>query len=233
MPSLILLHGLGIGHRMWLPQIEALEDRFHIIAPDLSGFAKSASCGPFTLARAAADVAQLIDEHLGSSAHVCGLSLGAMVALEIAVNRPASVQRLVVSGAQVRPHRALVTVQTLVMGLVPSGRLVSSIAKSIPGERSELKSAAREDLSQTGKHGLLDAINEGGRADFRMTMSRIQSPTVVLCGGRDRVNIGAARLLATTVPNATLKIIPDVGHVWNLESPDLFTRTLDEFLTSS
>jgi pimeloyl-ACP methyl ester carboxylesterase len=156
-----------------------------------------------------------------------------MVALEIAVNRPASVQRLVVSGVQVRPHQALVTVQTLVMGLVPSARLFSSMAKSIPGEGSELRSAAREDLSQTGKHGLLEAIREGGRADFRSTMPRIQSPTVVLCGGRDRVNIGGARLCAATVPSATLRIIPDVGHVWNLESPDLFTRTLDEFLTSS
>ena len=49
----------------------------------------------------------------------------------------------------------------------------------------------------------------------------------------DRINIGAARLLAMSVPNAKLKIIPNVGHVWNLESPDLFNRALDEFLTST
>ena len=220
-----------MGHRMWLPQIEALEDRFHVIAPDLSGFAKSASSGPFTLAGAAADVTELIREHHGSSTHICGLSLGAMVALEIAVNHPASVNKLVVSGAQVRPHRALVVGQTLVMGLVPSGRLISSMATSIPGGRSELTSAAREDLSQTGKRGLVVAMKQCGRADFRSTMSKIQSPTLVLCGSRDRINIGASRLLATAVPNATLKIIPNVGHVWNLESPDLFNRTLDEFLT--
>jgi 3-oxoadipate enol-lactonase len=218
---------------MWLPQIEALGEQFHVIAPDFSGFAKSTSSGSFTMAGTAADVAELIREHHGPSAHICGLSLGAMVALEIAINHPTSVARLVVSGAQVRPHRALIAVQTLVMGLVPSDRLISSMATSISGGRSELNLAAREDLSQTGKRELLVAIKQGGRADFRRTMSLIQSPTLVLCGSRDRINIGAARLLATAVPNATLKIIPHMGHVWNLESPDLFNSTLVEFLTSS
>jgi 3-oxoadipate enol-lactonase len=217
---------------MWSPQIEALSDRYHVIAPDMSGFAKSASRRPFTLGGAASDVTELIDEHSGSPVHICGLSLGAMVALEIAVNHPAGVDRLVISGAQVRPHRAFVAIQTSIMSLVPSGRLFSSMATSIPGGRSELSEAAHEDLSLTGKRALLDAIKEGGRADFRSTMSLIQNRTAVLCGGRDRVNIGAARLLASTLPNATLSIIPNVGHVWNLESPELFSRTLDEFLTS-
>ena len=77
-----------------------------------------------------------------------------------------SVESLVVSGAQMRPHRLLMAMQTAVMGLVPASRLFSSMSASIPGGRAE-KADAREDLVTTGKPRLLAAVRNAGNADFR------------------------------------------------------------------
>ena len=218
---------------MWQPQLDALGARFHVLAPDLPGLAQSAAAGPFTIAGAAAAIAALIKEHHGRPAHVCGLSLGAMVGLATAIEFPTCIDHLVVSGAQVRPHRLIVALQTAAMGVVPSRRLLASMASSLPGGRADIADAAREDLLNTGKRGLLSAIRDAGAADFRRSLPHVQSRTLVLCGSRDRVNRGAARSIAATVPTATLEIVPDVGHVWNLEAPELFNRVLVDFLGAS
>jgi pimeloyl-ACP methyl ester carboxylesterase len=215
---------------MWQPQLDVLGDRFHVLAPDLPGLAQSSTAGRFTIDGAAAAIAKFIEEHHGRPAHVCGLSLGAMVGLATAIEFPTCIDNLVVSGAQVRPHRILVALQTAVMGLVPSGRLLASMASSMPAGRTDIADAAREDLLKTGRRGILAAMRDAGAADFRTSLPHVQSRTLVLCGSRDRVNRGAARSIAATVPNATLKIVPDVGHVWNLEAPELFNKVLVGFL---
>lgn len=230
MPGLVLLHGLGMGHRMWQPQLDAFGSRFHVLAPDLPGLAQSVGAGPFSIAGAAAAIGALIDEHHGRPAHVCGLSLGAMVGLALAIGHPERVESLVVSGAQVRPRRLLVATQISVMRLVPAQRLISSMASSLPGERPDSVDAALADLVATGKPRLLGAIRDAGSTDLRASLPLIQHRTLVLCGSRDRFNLGAARSIAALVPNSTLNIIPGVGHVWNLEAPERFNETLEGFL---
>jgi 3-oxoadipate enol-lactonase len=120
--------------------------------------------------------------------------------------------------------------QIAAMRLVPTSRLVSSMASSIPRGRSEMADAARADLGTTGKPRLLAAIRDAGNADFRSSLALVQCRTLVLCGSRDRFNLVAARSIAAAVPNATLKIVPGVGHVWNLEAPERFDETLESFL---
>lgn len=128
---------------MWQPRLDAFGSRFHVLAPDLPGLAHSVAAGPFTIATAAVAIGTLIDKHHGRPAHVCGLSLGAMVGLALAIGYPTTVESLAISGAQVRPHRLLVAMQIAVMKLVPTGRLVSSMASSIPAGRPETADAAR------------------------------------------------------------------------------------------
>jgi pimeloyl-ACP methyl ester carboxylesterase len=93
--AIVLLHGLGMGHRMWEPQIEALSAEFHLLAPDLPGFGGSIAAGPFTVPGAARAVADLIAERTSAPAHVCGLSLGAVVALEMTLDDPTRVASLI------------------------------------------------------------------------------------------------------------------------------------------
>lgn len=226
----MLLHGLGLGHRLWQPQFEPLSEHFHVLAPDLPGFARSAAAGPFTISGAAEQVADLIGAQGRAPAHVCGLSLGALVAIQLGLSVPDRVASLILSAAQVRPPPALMWFQKLLFACVPEARLVEGIASDIPTRDESLLAAAREDARLTGKRGLLQAMGAAGRVDFRAELSRIHAPTLVLCGSRDWPNVGATRELARAIPGASLRLIPDAGHVWNIEQPELFVDTIREFV---
>lgn len=55
-------------------------------------------------------------------------------------------------------------------------------------------------------------------------------PTLVLCGSKDRPNIPLTRELAAAIPGAELRIVPDATHLWNLQQPEVFNRTVADFV---
>jgi pimeloyl-ACP methyl ester carboxylesterase len=228
-PALVLLHGLGLAHRMWQPQCRALAPDFHVLAPDLPGFARSAAQVPFTLAGAAAGVADLIRSRAAGPASLCGLSLGALVALQIALDAPDAVSRLILSAPQVHPPVALMAFQQILFRLMPEKPLRASLARDLPTRDEALLQAARDDAALTGKPALLQAMHAAAQADFRGTLHRLHLPTLVLCGSRDWPNLPAAREIARAIPGAELKIFADAGHVLNLERPAEFSQVIDEF----
>jgi len=71
-------------------------------------------------------------------------------------------------------------------------------------------------------------LRELARTDLRPRLGEITSPTLVVCGERDEVNQPLSRELAAGIPDAELRIIPGVGHLWNLEQPETFTALLTE-----
>lgn len=206
----VFLHGLGAGPASWKAQLEGLPSGYTGIAPRVLGLA-GGDPTPFTLAGSAeASVAEL--ERRGiTRAHWCGLSLGAMVALEVAIDHPDRVTSLVLSGGQVRPSRALMSVQSLVMRALPP-RLVAP--------------------DGTSKHRVLDVLREVRHMDLTDRLATVEAPTLVLCGSRDRANLPAARTLAAGISNAELRIMPGGGHELNTETPREFTTALAAFLTS-
>lgn len=100
--TVVLVHGAGQGARMWERQLASLSERFHVVAPDLPGFGRSP--GPFSMDRAVAGVARLVERH--GPAHVCGISLGSVVAAGVAAEHPELVDRLVLSGPVIAPARS-------------------------------------------------------------------------------------------------------------------------------
>ena len=229
-PTILLLHGLGMAHRMWTPQFEALAQDFHVLAPDLPGLARSAGLGPFSLSGAAASVAELIGARGGMPATVCGLSLGGLVALQMALAEPQVVARLILSAAQARPPAALMGFQQLLFAVMPEKMLLEGLASDIPTRDEALLSAAREDARQTGKRGMRQAMRAAGRANFRPALSQISKPTLVVCGSQDWANLPAARELARGIAGAELRVIAGAGHVWNMEKPAAFTELVRGFV---
>lgn len=228
--TIVFLHGFGMGHRMWQPQWVMLNEHFHLLAPDLPGFAGSVSCGPFTMTHAASTVIDLLQAVCPKPVHLCGLSLGAMVALQVVLDAPDRVASLMLSGAQVQPPSFLLGVQRLLMSLVPEKNLLASLSDFVPQGHEDLLEAARADGQSIGKSGLLNVMHEAGQVRFRQDLGRIKVPTLVLCGRKDTWNLKAAQELARGIPGANLQIIPEAGHVWNVEMPDLFNHTISEFV---
>src|SRR5205085_5654184 len=127
-----------------------------------------------------------------------------LVALQMALAEPDAVAGLILSAAQVRPPAALMGIQQLLFALMPEATLLDSMASDVPTRDDGLLRAAREDASQTGKRGILEAMRATGRANFRSELGKIRKPTLVLCGSKDWANLPAARELARGIAGAEL-----------------------------
>jgi 3-oxoadipate enol-lactonase len=73
-------------------------------------------------------------------------------------------------------------------------------------------------------------MGEASRVDLRDAARSIEAPTLVLCGERDRVNLPLSRELAALLPHGEFAVVPNAGHVANLDDPDAFSRLLRSFL---
>lgn len=204
---LVFLHGLGTGPDSWDAQLATLPDGFDGFAPRIAGLADD-DPRPFSLAAAAADVVRSLDDRDIDRGHLCGLSLGAMVAVQVAIDHPDRVASLVLSGGQVHPPRALMALQSVLTRVLPA-RLVAP--------------------DGTSKRRILAVLGEVARVDFRPHLARVDAPTLVLCGSSDRANLPGARALAAGIPEARLRIV-DGGHELNTEKPDEFAAELAAFL---
>lgn len=204
----VFLHGIGVGPDSWDAQIGALPDGFSGIAPQIAGLT-DADERAFTLSSAAGDVIRDLDVRGVGRSHLCGLSLGAMIAVQTAIEYPDRVASLTLSGGQVHPPRALMVLQSAFIRVLPA-RVVAP--------------------DGTSKQRVLGVLAEVARIDFRPHLARITVPTLVLCGSKDRANLPAARALAAGIPDATLRVIEGGGHELNTDKPEQFNREVVAFL---
>ena len=227
-PTVVLLHGLGIDHRMWTPQLADLGEDYFVLAPDLPGFTPKVSGEVASLAATSRSVAEWLEQTLTPPVYLCGLSLGGMVALQLAHDYPHLVKGLIVSGAQVRPPPVLMGVQSLVLRFMPEKVFLKGT--DAPYMTETLKVAERETATFLGKQGFLRIMREAGKVDLRPLLPAVHQPSLILCGAKDKPNLPAAKELAAKLPRAELKIIPGVGHVWNLEAPKKFSDEVRKFV---
>ncbi|MBO1901779.1 alpha/beta fold hydrolase [Leucobacter weissii] len=204
----IFVHGLGDSPASWAQQISTLPAAWEGVAIDVPGLG-AAGEGAFSLERAARRVVEAMDERGWREAVLCGLSLGAMIALRAAVDFPERVRGLVLAAGQVRPPRALLRVQNALIRVLPARAVASGGV-----DKSRILSAARAVM----------------HVDFGPDLARIACPTLVLCGSRDRANLPASRRLAAEIPGARLAILEGAGHQSNTQSPESFSAELNRFL---
>jgi 3-oxoadipate enol-lactonase len=229
-PPLILLHGIGPGHRLWLRQIERFKQTHFVLAPDVPGFTGI----PVTNAPDIRDIARRLtaqlDLHTLGPVALCGISAGASVALATAAHLGSGVSRLVVSAPQVRPPRFMLGLQIAICKLMPEATLIATATGTLRSD-PQIATAAAEDCSALGKRGLLAAMNALKVMDLRLELPSITAPTFVFCGEKDRVNLPAARAITAALGNAKLSIAPGAGHLWNVQAPAQFNEALADALS--
>ncbi|WP_454115000.1 alpha/beta fold hydrolase [Microbacterium lacticum] len=209
--TVVFLHGMGERADAWDAQRAALPSGFDSLAVDVFGSGNgSDGADEFSLDGAAAAVLRQIERHGADKVHLCGLSLGAMIALQFALDHPERVRSLTLAAGQVKPPRALMAVQGAVFRLLPAKVLE--------------KQGARKDV-------MLSVMRAVSRADFSGRLDAVSSPALVLCGEKDRPNMPAARALAAGIRGAELRIIPGAGHQSHIQTPEAFATLLEEFLT--
>lgn len=236
-PSLVLLHGVGSLGRTWEPQLGDLARDWHCVAVDLRG--SGASAAPpdsISIEALAADTAELIGA-LGGPAHVCGLSMGGIVALRLAADFPEAVRSLVLAdtwaahpaAAASLGHR-LAAIDTSSMEDLARQRMPAVYGPGAPPalvERGIADMASKDRACYRRSNQVLWAT------DLRAEARGVRVPTLVLVGEHDTITPPAlSEELAQLLPEATLAVIPGAGHLSNQENPAAFNAAVRGFLRS-
>jgi pimeloyl-ACP methyl ester carboxylesterase len=232
-PALVFLHGLWLSSTMWHPQIERLSNEYHCLAPDLPEHGKSTDVGLLTLENTSLLVANLIRERAKDGrAHVIGFSLGGSVALGLLRDVPEVMDHLMVSGCG-----TLSGLSPLIRAASKLGSPLLHLLKPAPllglGLRLSQVPQPSLDLLLTDVHRLQpEAIIHFTRGFLTMRVPQgVKARVLVTVGQKEKgLMKRAAQHLGRTLP-ALAVMVPSVGHLWNLQNPDLFNETVRAFLT--
>ncbi|NIP82301.1 MAG: alpha/beta fold hydrolase, partial [Gemmatimonadetes bacterium] len=194
-----------------------------------------------TMPRAADDVADVIEAQADGPVVVCGLSMGGYVALELVRRRPDLVRGLILADTRARAdtdegreNRMRMAHAARTSGARPIAAVMipTLLTRATLEGEPELVERVRTMIVDTPTPTIVAVLaGMAGRHDFDGELASIDVPTLVVVGEGDRITPpDAARSLAEGIPGAALAVIPDAGHLANLENPDAFNRALAAFL---
>jgi pimeloyl-ACP methyl ester carboxylesterase len=248
---LVLIMGLGANHSSWGPQIPAFKKHYRIVTFDSRGIGKSArATEPYTLRTLADDVIALMD-HLGmDNAHVLGVSLGGMVAQEIAISYPQRVRKLVLvsttpgGGGPEDVHPELLKAMGLKEGSSPVGAgsvdpkkfigPLVSLAFNRRLYRLFLVPVAKIYMRLGGFEGIAAQMKAVEGHNTRDRLGLIKASTLVITGDADRlVPPSLSDVLASQIPNARLVKVEGGSHAFHFEMKKRFNREVLDFLGGS
>jgi 3-oxoadipate enol-lactonase len=231
---IVFLHGVGSDKSVWRPQLERFGEERRTLAFDYPGYGDSdpAPEGTTRDDYAAAIVSALAE--LGvSKAHMCGLSLGGVVAVAVHHAAPDLCASLILADSfashpdgQAIYDRSIAASENMLV--LAEGRVDVLLAQPAdPAVRSEvIETMARIDPAafRIGAEAVWLA-DQADRADA------IRVPTLVVCGTEDRVTPPAlSTSLTRMIPGAHYEPIEGAGHLGNLERPEAFNTTIGAFI---
>ncbi|MGC5036549.1 alpha/beta fold hydrolase [Streptomyces sp. DT190] len=242
-PPLVLAHAATTDARLFGAQMEDLADEFTVVAWDEPGAGRSSDVPPgFTLADYARALAAVVDDVGLGPAHVLGLSWGGTVVLELYRRHPGLVRTLLLVDTYAGWKGSLpaAEVRARVEGAermlaVPPGEFAPTLpglfAGKPPAEAVRLLSVMSADTRPGSIRTELAVMAETDLSDL---LPGITVPTLLLWGELDRRSPvdPVARAFLAAVPEATLVVLPGVGHLSSMEAPEPFNRTVREFCRS-
>ncbi|MDX6297865.1 MAG: hypothetical protein QOI51_1722 [Nocardioidaceae bacterium] len=246
---LLLLHGIGSTHDDFTALRPHLDAHYRVLAPDLPGHGQS---GPLprrpTIAAITDAIVSDLDELRVPQVHVVGNSIGARIALELAVRGRAS------SVVAISPSGLNTPVERLHQGLLMSGSrltlrrlrpLIPAVARSALG-RSALLTGLRsrpwrssETEALTVKNGFADAdafwqmLWWGIIADVPSGLDRIRCPVILAQGTADLIAVGQTPRYLAGVPTARFVPLLGAGHAPQSDAPDAILRLVDQATTAA
>lgn len=190
----ILLHGMGQNASSWDKTISYLPDTAETICPELSNFFSDGNCNYSEMYSSFCRYCNRFSEPL----NFCGLSLGAVLALNYAIDFPQKVSSLILIAPQYNMPKFLLKVQNVLFKFMPE---------------SQFKDIGLK------KKDFITLTNSMVDMDFTSSLNKINSPVIVICGEKDNVNKKAAIKLAKELPNAKFSTIDNSGHEVNVDNP--------------
>ena len=227
---LVLLPGLLLDEALWQPQLKALADIAEMTVGDLSKDDSMAGMARSVLAAAPPRFA------------LAGLSMGGYAAFEVMRQAPERVTRLALLDTSARPDTPAQTKERRAfIGMCERGEFKGVTPRLLPRwihpSRVNDKALTETVMSMTARVGRDAFIRQQtaimNRPDSRPGLSRIDCPTLVLCGHEDQATpVEVHREIAADISNARLVVVPECGHLSPLERPEAVNAALRAWLAA-
>ena len=239
----VMLHGLGASHEDWESQRTPFSRRYRVIAPDLRGFGASGRSGEYSVAQFADDIWGLLETLKVRRFHLIGHSMGGAVALQMALDRPERIRRLVLADTlpsfetNTLGKRMLFAYRYAMMGVFGPQRLAKAVARKLfPGtEREQVRlrerAVRRGDINDRTVY--LDTIRNLLGWTVTSRLATLTMPVLVIAAEHDYFPVSDAEAFAAALPNAQLEVFAGAHHAVPLEIPGAFNRRVLEFLAAT
>jgi 3-oxoadipate enol-lactonase len=230
----VLASSLGTTHEMWEPQVAPLSERFRVVRYDRRGHGRSPVVdGPTTLDDLGEDLVELLDELGLERVSFCGLSLGGLEGMWLALNQPERVDRLglACTAASFPPRGTWVeraaTVRENGVRAIAEAVLARWFRPVFHDTHSGVVTRFGAMLASIPPEGYAACCDVLADADLTGRLGEIAVPTVVIPGAEDpAVPPAAGEALAAAIPGAAHVVVDGAAHIANVEQPDTFTAAL-------
>lgn len=199
----ILLHGMGQNASSWDKTISFLSDNTKVVCPELSDFFTEGNCHYSKMDDAFCDYCNNYSEPM----NLCGLSLGAVLALNYAIDFPQRINSLILIAPQYDMPKFLLKIQNVLFKFMPESQFKDIGLKKID---------------------FITLTNSMADMDFTNDLNKVTCPVLVLCGEKDNVNKKAAVKLFKKLPNAKFSTVDDSGHEVNIDNPQGLAMAMEE-----
>lgn len=238
LPPLFLGTSLGAEASMWDPQVERLQEKYHIVRFELRGHGKSPlSPETPTIDEFADDVIEIADALGIEKFAFCGLSIGGAIGQSLGARYPDRLTALVLSStgliilnAPMLEDRARRVVSEGT-GWIADSSATRWFASSFREEHPEIVEQQMHHLRTMNPQGYADACLALSTFDGNTFAPSITTPTLVIAGEQDvATSAEDGEALAQAIPGAKFVVLTSVAHICNVEKPDVFSQLVDDHI---
>lgn len=242
---LVCMHGIGGNKRNWHDNLPVLAEHFHAAAWDARGYGESDDYdGPLIFSHFSHDLARVLDYFGAEKAHIVGLSMGGRIAMDFAERYPQRIISLTLCDT----HRGFshfseekkqefirLRKEPLINGGEPKDIAVP-VAKTLVGPNASKEAFDKlvDSMCRLHKWSYIKSIEATVMTDSHDKLGEIRVPTHVMVGGADRLTTPEmAQEITQMIPGAKLTVIPDAGHLANIENPAEFNKAVIDFVLAA
>ncbi len=236
-PVLVLSNSLGTDFSMWDPQVAEFVKSFRVLRYDTRGHGRSpVTPGPYSIGQLAEDVLGLADALKMDRFHFCGLSMGGMVGMWLAVNAPQRLLKLVLCSTAAKIgtpemwNARIDTVRKQGMKPVAAATIERWFSPAFRAKNPATVASIQKMLEAAHPEGYAACCAAVRDFDFCEQLQRIRTSTLVISGTYDPATPPADGRFLTDHIQGARYVELNAAHLSNVEDPDRFTREVSTFL---
>jgi 3-oxoadipate enol-lactonase len=240
-PTVLLLHGLGATGESWSLQSPALSAAgYRLLIPDIRSFGQSGyPGGRIRISDLAQDMVELLRFTSIDQTHVVGISMGGTIALQLALDFPELVDKLVLVNtfSHLRPEKPGVWAYFLLRFLLVHTTGLATQAKAVAKrvfprpDQEELRRILYNQIMQAHPDGYRATMRALALFDVRHRLAEISALVLVITGSLDTTVPPVSQFeMASKISTARQVVISGAGHAVSVDCPEEFNRALIEFL---